>query len=336
MRPLPLLAVRNSPRTFARKNPHRLLLACVVLATLNLATPLALAGPRIQVDRDIPVHTSDGARITVDVWRLPKAKPRRTQQRSITKLQNVALLIHGGGWHSGDKRQWEQSRWAQRLVKNGWLVVNVNYRLACTARVPRQERAARDNRLCGHAMRDSIIDVKTALRFTSKHARTWGGNPAKIVLFGASAGGHLAMLAGSDPQRPKGVRAVIAIGPPTDLTWVGMRPTLPLYASARQSIGCDLGSCADLWQAASPINQIDPTITPPTWVFNSERDPITSIVPIRSYLEALRAQGISTRLVRPRNSSSQCHGPIPCKNEKLAVGRGDMFQAALSWLRAYT
>ena len=48
--------------------------------------------------------------------------------------------------------------------------------------------------------------------------------PTRIVLFGASAGGHLAMLAGSDPSRPAGVRAVVAISPPTDFVCVGAGP----------------------------------------------------------------------------------------------------------------
>lgn len=245
------------------------------------------------------------------------------------------MLVHGGGWHSGDKRQWEQSRWAQRLVANGWIVVNANYRLACTVPVSRKERARRDARMCGHAMRDSIADVRNALRYTARHAHSWGGDPQRIVLFGASAGGQLAMLAGSDHDRPKGVRAVVAIGPPTDLTWVGQQPDLPIYASARQSIGCELQACPATWRRSSPISRIRPGVTPPTWIFNANSDPITSITPIRSYMSQLQHSGVPVELVSPLDPGATCHGPIPCAAEPLAGPGSDMFLRALAWLRPY-
>lgn len=329
--------MRMPPRAPAPLPLKCLLVACITLSTLVIGPHVALGASQVRVDRDVPVPTTGGGRITVDVWRVPSSKAQGNGRRAATRnrQRKVALLIHGGGWHSGDKRQWEQSRWAQRLVKNGWLVVNANYRLACTARVSRKERAARDNRLCGHAMRESIADVHSALRFTARRARAWGGDPKRIVLFGASAGGHLAMIAGSHARRPRGVRAVVAIGPPTDLTWVGRQPAIPLYQSARQSIGCDLDACPGLWRTASPISMVRSGTTPPTWVFNAEHDPITAIEPIRAYLARLRDRGIATHLTTPLDPNADCHGPIPCQGQPVANGNGDMFQTALTWLRSY-
>lgn len=326
--------MRSLPRAYAQTLATCTLIACALVAVVLPAN--AGAASSVRIVRDVPVPTSDGARITVDVWQVPtRTKRARGGATRGPALRKVALLVHGGGWHSGDKRQWEQSRWAQRLVKNGWLVVNANYRLACTARVPRAEHEPRDSRLCGHAMRDSIADVKSALRFTSKKARSWGGDPSRIVLFGASAGGQLAMLAGSDRGRPSGVRAVVAIGPPTNLTWVGQRPEIALYASARQSIGCALGECPEAWRAASPISAVRAGITPPTWIFNARQDPITSIVPIRAYLTQLERRGIPAQLATPVDPNAECHGPIPCGSEALEGGPGDMFEHAINWLRAY-
>jgi acetyl esterase/lipase len=152
------------------------------------------------------------------------------------------------------------------------------------------------------------------------------------VLFGASAGGHLAMLAGSDPRRPRGVRAVVAIAPPTDLAWVGMRPELPLHASAALSIGCTMQQCPRAWRTASPITTVSRRRTPPTWVFTAGGDPITPIQPVRAYVAKLRRSGIPAALLTTRDPNAACHGAIPCSGLPLAGTRKDMFEHALSWI----
>ncbi len=321
--------MRTPPRAFAPLPALGMLLACALLGML-MSAPAAGAVQSLRVVRDVRVPTINGSGVTVDVWR---ARPRRTTARAARpRLRPVALLVHGGGWHSGDKRQWEQSRWAQRLAQRGWLVVNANYRLACTASVSAREARERDARLCGHAMRTSIADVRATLRFTARRSRAWGGDHRRIVLFGASAGGQLAMLAGSDPSRPAGVRAVVAIAPPTDLSWVGMRPELPLYASAAQSIGCTIADCGGAWHTASPISNVRRRVTPPTWIFNAGADPITPLQPVRDYARRLRASGITATVLTTADPNAACHGAIPCKGLPLAGTRLDMFEHAVAWL----
>ena len=331
MHEVPSRVMRTAPRASARLPRLGMLVACSLLAALG-AAPAASGASNLRVVRDVPVPTTDGGRITVDVWRVRPARSTRRAVRPRPAPRPVALLVHGGGWHSGDKRQWEQSRWAQRLAQRGWLVVNANYRLACTAPVTAREARARDSRLCGHAMRTSIADVRSTLRFTSRMSRSWGGDPARIVLFGASAGGQLAMLAGSDRSRPAGVRAVVAIAPPTDLAWVGDRPDLPLHASASQSIGCTMADCPEAWSSASPISVVRRGTTPPTWVFNAGSDPITPIEPGRAYVGALRSAGIPATLLTTADPTATCHGAIPCRTEPLAGVRGGMFEHVMTWL----
>ncbi len=314
--------MRTLPRASAPLPAFGMLLACSLLAMLAFA-PGAEAAQALRVVRDVRVPTIDGSSVTVDLWR---TRPQRTPRRA--RPQPVALLIHGGGWHSGDKRQWERSRWAQRLAQRGWLVVTATYRLACSA-----SAAAREAReLCGHAMRTSIADVKATLRYTSRMSRTWGGDPKRIVLFGASAGGHLAMLAGSDPGRPKGVRAIVAIGPPTDLAWVGVRSELPIFSSASQSIGCSITDCPEAWSDASPIAQVRRGTTPPTWMFNAGADPITPIEPVRDYVGRLRQANVDVSLLTTADPAATCHGAIPCMGQPLKGTRRDMFAHAIAWL----
>jgi acetyl esterase/lipase len=310
------------------------------------ATAQAATGSRVHVVRNVSIPTIDGARVKVDVWQQRRARAVRRRP--------VALLIHGGGWHSGDKRQWENSRWAQRLAARGWVVVNANYRMACglpepataalAADAPASETAAaareggsidereRDTSLCGHAMRTSIADVRQTLRYTAAHARAWGGDSQRIVLFGASAGAHLAMLAGSDRTRPKGVRAVVAISPPTDMQWIGADTSLPIYGSAEQSIGCVLSACPGEWRMASPVVHVRRGTTPPTWIFDAGADPITPIAPVHAYVARLRAAHVRTTLVTTADAAAECHGPIPCAGAPLANTRLDMFEHAQAWL----
>jgi acetyl esterase/lipase len=330
--------VRPAPRAAAPLLAFATLLACAI------APACAQAGTSFGVLRDLAVPTVADPSVTIDVW-----KPRSTRS---TRLRPVALLVHGGGWHTGDKRQWEQSRWAQRLAGRGWIVVNANYRLACATAAPASstpeaeataalERAGdregrgRDARLCGHAMRTSMADVRATLRYVARTARTWGGDDRRIVVFGASAGAQLAMLAASDPKRPAGVRAVVALSPPTDLVWVGRHPDLPLYGSAELSIGCTLDVCADAWHRASPIRQARAKVTPPTWLFDAAADPITPFAPVNTYLSRLRSLGIDTTLVTTSDPSATCHGPLPCAGAALAGSELDLFEHAQTWLTPY-
>jgi hypothetical protein len=103
----------------------------------------------------------------------------------------------------------------------------------------------------------------------------------------------------------------------------------------RQSIGCELQACPAAWRDASPISRIRRGVTPPTWIFNSESDPITSIAPIRAYISQLQRRNVPVELVTPANPSASCHGPIPCTGEQLSGTGGDMFQRTLVWLRTY-
>jgi acetyl esterase/lipase len=121
----------------------------------------------------------------------------------------VLLQIHGGGWIIGDKRQ--QGRpLMNRMAAAGWVCVAINYRLAPKARFP-----------------DPLVDVKAALAWIRAHVADLGGDPARVVVTGGSAGGHLAALAAltaGDPAHQPGfedadtsVLAAVPLYPPTDL-----------------------------------------------------------------------------------------------------------------------
>jgi len=95
----------------------------------------------------------------------------------------VVLFIHGGSWDSGSKDDILYKAIGRRLAKNGFVGVVMSYRLAPQVHVPQQ-----------------ADDCARALAWTVAHISAYGGDPARLVLMGHSAGGGLAALlaTGSD------------------------------------------------------------------------------------------------------------------------------------------
>jgi acetyl esterase/lipase len=90
----------------------------------------------------------------------------------------VIVFVHGGGWFEGHR-----SRGIGPLVhfaERGYLCASVEYRLSGEAKFPAQ-----------------IEDVKEAVRFLRAKAKEFHLDPERIGIWGQSAGGHLAALAGT-------------------------------------------------------------------------------------------------------------------------------------------
>lgn len=108
----------------------------------------------------------------------------------------VVLYVHGGGFRILSK----DTHWLMGLAfaRRGYVVFNVSYRLAPKHRFPA-----------------AIEDVCQALRFVVANARGYGGDPARIVLAGESAGGNLVTslaMATSYRRREPFARSVFDLG----------------------------------------------------------------------------------------------------------------------------
>jgi acetyl esterase/lipase len=103
------------------------------------------------------------------------------KRRDVTTPQPTLVFYHGGGWVAGTKEASLMS--IVPWLEMGWNVVSVEYRMARVALAPA-------------AVEDSIC----ALRFVVDKAKDYGVDPAKIVLSGESAGGHLALAVGMIPE----------------------------------------------------------------------------------------------------------------------------------------
>ena len=103
------------------------------------------------------------------------------KRRDTSGPQPTLIWIHGGGWVGGTKEAATMS--LMPWFEMGWNVVNVEYRLARVSLAP----AAVEDCLC-------------ALRWVAANAQKYDIDPARLVVSGDSAGGHLALTTGMIPQ----------------------------------------------------------------------------------------------------------------------------------------
>lgn len=129
----------------------------------------------IQAKTNLTYCTLGARNLQLDVF-YPKAKRR--------KGYPAVLLIHGGGWRSGDRSQ--HIPMAQQLAAKGYVTVTAEYRLSTEAIYPA-----------------AVTDLKAAIRWMRANAKTFRIDTTKIAVWGFSAGGQLAALLGTtngDPQ----------------------------------------------------------------------------------------------------------------------------------------
>lgn len=151
-------------------------------AGIAAATPAfgAMAGQggspqnAISVEKDVVFGKGGDVDLRCDLYR-----PRPgTEKRAAT------IHLHGGGFAGGNKETLTER--IRPFAAQGYLAIAAQYRLTGQAAWP--------------AM---IEDVKTAIRWTRANAGMLGVDPARIVIVGYSAGGHLALTAAGTQNRPE-------------------------------------------------------------------------------------------------------------------------------------
>jgi acetyl esterase/lipase len=174
----------------------------------------------------------------------------------------VMVMIHGGGWTSGDKTDFTPFVDTMKKRLPDYAIFNINYRLSTgTSNLfPVQEN-----------------DVKTALQFIfSKSAEYLISD--KYVLIGASAGAHLAMLQGYKYTAPVKPKAIVSFFGPADLTDMynnpaGGNPLLSLILV--QAIGKTPSQDPAIYTSSSPVTFIAAG-APPTILLHGSADPLVS------------------------------------------------------------
>jgi acetyl esterase/lipase len=157
-----------------------------------------------------------------------------------------ALVIHGGGWDSGDRTQFADFN--RELAQLGCAVAAIDYRLAPRWRWP----APRE-------------DVHAALAFLRMRAVELGIDPTRVVLLGRSAGGQIALATAYDRPDPA-IRGVIAFYAPADLefAWRYAKPSdvLDSFRLLDQYLGGPPEYDLALYRSASAYAQVEARTLP--------------------------------------------------------------------------
>jgi len=107
-----------------------------------------------------------------------------------TKAVPGIIMFHGGGWGGGHRKQFRYL--CHYFSTRGLVAATVTYKLAPKARTEKAKSTASRKRVC-------ITDAKSAIRWYKQNAEELGIDPRKIVAGGGSAGGHISLLATTNP-----------------------------------------------------------------------------------------------------------------------------------------
>ena len=242
--------------------------ALIISALLLMMASPACAGlfsskpelpPGAKVERDLAYGTDAAQRMDVYIPAHAEGAP-------------VVFMVHGGAWAVGDKDMGRvvDNKIAFWLPK-GVIFVTINYRMLPDADPLTQ-----------------ADDVAQALAFAQSHASAWGGDPARFVLMGHSAGAHLVGLLAADPSIAfrKGARAwlgsVLLDSAALDVARIMRRSHYRFYDRA-------FGRDPAYWEKASPIDRLKQKPWPILAVCSTERD--DSCPPARDFVARVASLG---------------------------------------------
>lgn len=236
----------------------------------------------IVVEADLEFACPDGEPLLCDVYR-----PAPTSGDD-AKLPAV-LLVHGGGWASGDK--WTTAGYARAFAETGMVAITVNYRLAPTHKFPAQ-----------------VDDIRAALAWLGEHADEYHIDTTRIGMFGYSAGAHLVCMIGTlsdadwsdvepttrwDPQDPRWqaippVCAIVGGGAPCEFRNLPMDNTAISYF-----LGGPRRELPEIYRAASPAAHASPGDVPMLFVHGTS-DIIVPHASSRVLFDAQVAAGVAS------------------------------------------
>jgi acetyl esterase/lipase len=181
----------------------------------------------------------------------------------------VVILVHGGGWVAGGRRQ--MSTIARGVAILGYAALAIEYR-----RAPQFTHPA------------AIDDVVLAMRWLRTHGDRIGLDADRMVLWGYSAGAQLAAMAALRAEAPR-VRALVVGGMPAELTEMAEHPSVQAY------LGGSLDAMPERYREASPLRQVSSQM-PPVFMYHAVDDELVDFDQARRMKAALDALNIPAQL----------------------------------------
>jgi len=192
----------------------------------------------------------------------------------------AVILVHGGGWTSGDKTQGVDPLF-EPMSKSGLAWFSINYRQA-----PKHHYPA------------PVEDVETAVRWAKEHAAEFNVDPERLALLGESAGGQLVAMAVVRAKDDTRVAAAIPFYAPVDLERDTERRG-GLSQSLRDLFGHSYevdGAVTQLLREASPINYVHSGL-PPFLLVHGTADMSVPYSQSIEFRARLKAAGVSCDLI---------------------------------------
>lgn len=158
----------------------------------------------------------------------------------------AVILIHDGGWKSGDKSMLRP--FAEQISKKGYQCFAIEYRLSDEAKYPA-----------------GIQDVLQAIEFIKKNAKKFNVNVDKIAILGRSSGGQMASLIGTKFNND--IKAIINI----DGILAFHHPESSEGKYAALWLGGTYEEISEIWNDASALSHVNEK-TPPILFINSQHE----------------------------------------------------------------
>lgn len=224
----------------------------------------------VNVEMGIPYVERSSGPVKLDIYRSNKgisAEPKP-----------AVVVIHGGSWKSGDRRQ--LGLYAASLARRGYVAFAIDYRLAPKHPWPAQWE-----------------DVRDAVIYVRREAKKYGIDPDRIGAVGYSAGGHLAsMLAvqgakatsNAEPNISAKVSCVAAGGAPCDFAEMPLDNGLLKYW-----LGSTRKESPEVYLQASPLRQVS-NVSAPTFFYNGVMDFMVRPNSAADLSKSLKKFGIDT------------------------------------------
>lgn len=233
-------------------------------------------------------------------------------------LKPAVVVIHGGAWRSGDKKQLRTL--AGAFARRGYVTAAINYRLAPKWSYPAQ-----------------LDDCQRAIRWLRKNAKEFRIDLRRFGAAGGSAGGHLALLLGtreirddSDPEL-KGisskVQCVLSVFGPTDFTdecYVQASKKPVLGRALIEFVGKPYDEAPELWKEVSPVHHVSPDDAP-TFIIHGDQDPLVPLEQSERFVEALKKVGVEVRLIVIKGMGHRPTTPEQREEFRKAVGQAMEF-----------
>jgi acetyl esterase/lipase len=216
----------------------------------------------------------------------------------------LIVCVHGGAWTAGSK-DWCP---ALRMVKSGYVVSSINYRLSQHAPFPAQ-----------------IHDCKAAIRWLRANAGKYHIDPKRIGVWGSSAGGHLVALLGTtggnkelegtvggNLEQSSRVQAVCDFFGPTDLfdfyKYKENRHYDYTTTVVDRLLGGPIGEKKELADSANPVNHITADDSP-FLIMHGDKDDLVPMRHSEVLNEALKKVGVETKLHVVKGAGHGFGGP---------------------------